>query len=144
MHLQQLLFCFFSNFVDCTLLYFVFDIYIICFLCSNKTWLSERFSLLSRHELLLLEHFLFHFNVFIFLYDFIPILILIIIIIIIVFIISFVIINFVIVIAITFSFSMLFNFYYSSFYHSVIYLCIYRIFLIFKHMTWPNVVQNWQ
>ena len=45
-------------------LYFVFDIYIKRFLRSNKTWLSERFPLLSRHELLLLEHFLFCFNSF--------------------------------------------------------------------------------
>ena len=36
---------------------FVFDIYIIWFLRSNKTWLSERFSLLSRYEWVLLEHF---------------------------------------------------------------------------------------
>ena len=34
---------------------------------SNKRWLSERFSLLSKYELLLLEHFLFCFNAFIFL-----------------------------------------------------------------------------
>ena len=51
-------------------LYFVFDIYILLFLCSNKTWLSERFSFLSRSELLLLEKFLFYFNVFIFLHDY--------------------------------------------------------------------------
>ena len=37
---------------------------------SNKRWVSERFSLLSKYELLLLEHFLFCFNVFIFLYDY--------------------------------------------------------------------------
>ena len=51
-------------------LYFTFDVYIMWFLHSNKRWLSERFSFLSRYELLLLEHFLFSFNVFIFLYDF--------------------------------------------------------------------------
>ena len=56
-----IIFCFF---------YLVFDIYIMWFLRSNKRWLSERFSLLSRYELLLLEHFLFCFNVFIFLYDY--------------------------------------------------------------------------
>ena len=56
-----LLFCF---------LYLLFDIYIMQFLRSHKRWLSERFSLLSRYELLLLEHFLFCFNVFIFLYDY--------------------------------------------------------------------------
>ena len=38
------------------------------FLHSNKRWISERFSLLSRYELLLLEHILCCFNIFIFLY----------------------------------------------------------------------------
>ena len=39
---------------------------IFAYLRSNKTWVSEHFSLLSRNELLLLEHFLFYFNAFIF------------------------------------------------------------------------------
>ena len=43
-------------------LYFVFDNYILWLLGSNKTWLSERFSFLSRHKLLLLEYFLFYFK----------------------------------------------------------------------------------
>ena len=47
---------------------FALDIYIMWFLRSDKTWLSECFSLLSRYELVLLEHFSFYFNVFIFLY----------------------------------------------------------------------------
>ena len=41
--------------------------YLLILLFINKTWLSERFSLLSRYELLLLERFLFYFNVSIFL-----------------------------------------------------------------------------
>ena len=66
MHLKQLFFyyLFYFTFLFC-FLYFVFDIYIMWFLRSNKTWLSERFSLLSRHKLLLPEHFSFCFNVFI-------------------------------------------------------------------------------
>ena len=59
------IFYFILSFSFC-FLYFVFDIYIKRFLRSNKTWLSERFPLLSRHELLILEHFLFCFNSFIF------------------------------------------------------------------------------
>ena len=57
-------FCFIILFFLFFFLYFVFNIYMTCFLRSNKTWLSERFSLLSRHELLFLEHFVFYFNVF--------------------------------------------------------------------------------
>ena len=37
-----------------------------------------------------------------------------------------------------------FEFYSSSFYHSVLHLCINRIFLNFKHMTWPKILQSWQ
>ena len=63
-------FCFiicFLFFLILCFLNFAFDIYIMWFLCSNKTWLSQRFFLLSRYELVLLEHFLFCFHVFIFL-----------------------------------------------------------------------------
>ena len=42
----------------------VFDIYIMCVTFTfNKRWFSERFSLLSRYEVLLLENFLFCFSV---------------------------------------------------------------------------------
>ena len=63
-------FCFiicFLFFLILCFLNFVFGIYIVWFLCSNKTWLSQRFSLLNRYELVLLEHFLFCFHVFRFL-----------------------------------------------------------------------------
>ena len=106
-------------------LYLLFDIYIMWFLRSNKRWLSERFSLLSRYELLLLEHFLFCFNVFIFLYDY----------------------------QFLFSFSS-FSHHISSFWMLLtliflfctilFYLCIYPMFFTFKQMTWPNIVQSWQ
>ena len=29
-------------------------------------------------------------------------------------------------------------------YHSILSLYIYRTFLNFKQMTWPNIVQNWK
>ena len=38
--------------------------YLLVLLFVNKTWLSERFSLLSRYELLLLERFVLYFNFF--------------------------------------------------------------------------------
>ena len=66
MHLQQLSFIYFYFWF----LHFVLDIYISELFRSNKTWLSESFLLLSRHELLLLEHILFFFNDFIFLYNY--------------------------------------------------------------------------
>ena len=106
-------------------LYLLFDIYIMWFLRSNKRWLSERFSLLSRYELLLLEHFLFCFNIFIFLYDY----------------------------QFLFSFSS-FSHHISSFWMLLtliflfctilFYLCIYPMFFTFKQMTWSNFVQSWQ
>ena len=46
---------------------FQWDIYIYTYI---YIWFPKRFSLLSRYELLLLEHFLFCFNIFIFLYDY--------------------------------------------------------------------------
>ena len=52
------------------LLFLIFDIYITWFLRSIKTWLSERFSLLSRYESLLLHDFLFCLNDFILLYSY--------------------------------------------------------------------------
>ena len=52
---------YFFYFVFCTL----FLIFTLCDFC-----VSERFSLLSRHGLILLEHFLFHFSVVIFLDDY--------------------------------------------------------------------------
>ena len=61
----------------------------------------------------------------------------------IIFIIIVAIIIFVIAIAIIISsYSMLLTF--ISFYHSVLYLWIYRIFFIFKHMTWLSIVQGSQ
>ena len=50
-------------------LYYIFDTYITQILLSNKTWLSELFSLLSRQKVLLLQEFLFYFNLFKFIYD---------------------------------------------------------------------------
>ena len=41
-----------TNFVLFIIFYFVFDVYIVWFLRSNETWHCERFSLLSRYELL--------------------------------------------------------------------------------------------
>ena len=38
------------------------------------------------------------------------------------------------------SFSMLLPLFFTI----VFYLCIYRIFLNFKQMTWPNIVKSWQ
>ena len=38
---------------------------VLWFSCFNNTWLSESFSFLSRYELLLIEHFLFYFSIFI-------------------------------------------------------------------------------
>ena len=105
--------CTYSNF--CVIifwfcfLYFVFDIYIIWFLGSNKTWFSERFPFLSRHELLLLVQFLFCFNVFIF-YIFIWLPNLILIIIIIIMIIFIIIVVFIVIVIIIFSYSMLSTF----------------------------------
>ena len=56
----------------------------------------------------------------------------------------FFIIVFVIVIAIIISsFSMLLIFIFLVF-TILFYLCVYRIFLNLKQMTWPNIVQNWQ
>ena len=54
-------FCFiiwFLFFLILCFLNFVFGIYIVWFLCSKKTWLSQRFSLLNRYELVLLDTFL--------------------------------------------------------------------------------------
>ena len=119
--LLLLLFCF---------LYLLFDIYIMQFLRSHKRWLSERFSLLSRYELLLLEHFLFCFNVFIFLCDY-------------QFLFSFsslLVWLFLLLLFLSLSLPLLFlrfqcfNFYFLFFYHSILSLCIY-----FKQMTWPNI-----
>ena len=98
---------------------------------SNKRWLSERFSFLSRYELLYLNTF---YSVLMF-YIFIQLPIFILILIIIVMII-FVIIVFVIVIVIISSFSMLLT-YFSSFYRSILSLYISNI-LNFKQMTWPK------
>ena len=70
--------------------------------------------------------------------NFIPIFILILIIIMIIF----VIIVFAIVIIIS-SFSMLLTFIFLVF-TILFYLCIYQIFLNFKQMTWPNIVQSWR
>ena len=109
------------------------------FLHSNKRWLSERFSLLSRYELLLLEHILFCFNIFIFLYNYQFYSHLIIIVKII-----FVIIVFIIVITtIISSFSMVLASILLVF-TILFYLCIYQMFLDFKQMTWPYIVQSWQ
>ena len=108
------------------------------FLSSNKTWLSERFPLVSKYELLLLEQFLFYFKSF-YICTRLSTFILIIIIIMIIF----VIIVFIIFIAITVSsLSMLLSFfifkafhfkcfsmfYLSSFYSSILSLCILNIF----------------
>ena len=41
------------------------------------------------------------------------------------------------------SFSMILTFIYLVF-TILFYLCIYRIFLKFKQMTWPAIVQSWQ
>ena len=104
-------------------LYFVFDICILWLLHFNKTWLSECFSLLGTHVLLLSEYFLFYFNDFIF-FIWLPILILI---------------NWLLSLLLllllflsychyyffTFNF---FNFYCSSFNHSILYLCINQKF----------------
>ena len=114
-------------------LYLVFDTYIMWFLHSNKRWLSERFSLLSRYELFFIEHFLFCLNVFVFIW--LPIFVLILIILIMI---IFVIIVFVIVITIIISsFSMLVI---SLVFTILFYLCIYRIFLNFKQMTCDRIL----
>ena len=58
--------------------------------------------------------------------------------------ISFVIMVFVISIGVIISsFSMLLTFIFLVF-TILFYLCMYRIFLYFKQMTWPNIVQSWQ
>ena len=110
------------------------------FLSSSKTWLSERFPYVSKYELFLLEHFLFYFKSF-YICTRLPTFILIIIIIIMI---IFVIIVFILFIAIIVSsFSMLLSFICLVF--IVLFcLCVYQIFLSFKHMTWPNIVQSWQ
>ena len=108
-------------------LYLVFDTYIMWFLHSNKRWLSESFSLLSRYELFFIEHFLFCLNVFVFIW--LPIFVLILIILIMI---IFVIIVFVIVITIIISsFSMLvISLVFTILFY--LYLCIYRIFFKFQ------------
>ena len=63
----------FINFISCSLA-LIFTLPDFC--VPVKHGFLNVFSLLSRHELLLLEHFLFYFNVFIFLYDYIYIFIL--------------------------------------------------------------------
>ena len=64
MHLQQLLFYHLSVF---WIFYFVFQtlllIFILCIFCIS---IKYGFPHLSRHELVLLEHFLFYFNAFYF------------------------------------------------------------------------------
>ena len=127
----MLLFCFFFYFVS-------YSLFLIFTLCSFCVPMKHGFlNLLSRYKLLLLEHFLFHFNVFIF----------------------YTIINFdshyhpyyyyyyyyyyhdccyyfyFCHCNYYFFISNIFNFYLSSFYDSFLYLCVYRIVLSFKHMT---------
>ena len=113
-------------------LYLVFDICIIWLLLSNKRWFSERFSLLSRYELLLVENFLFCVSV---LYIVIRLSIFILILIftfMIIFVIN--VFHFLISIISSFlhfvitSFSMLLTFIFEVF-TVLIYLCAYRIFL---------------
>ena len=58
MQLQQLLFYYLFFFKFC-LLYFVFDVYIIWFLRSNKTWLSECSSLSKLVSAIFYQIFIF-------------------------------------------------------------------------------------
>ena len=104
--------------------------YVIFAFQQNRAFCT--FSLLSRHELVLLEHLLFSFNIFMFLYDYhyhhycYDIF------------------HYYCFYFIFLSLFLLLLFLHTSSTSFCIYLCINRIFLNFKHMTWPNIVQSWQ
>ena len=122
MHLQQL---FITNFC---FLHFILNICVLGLLRFSKTWLSEIVPILSRHALLLLEHFLFYFSDFIFLYDYI-------------FWLSLSLFSLLSLLQLLLLFLILL-FPLVWFYHSILYLCINQIFLDFKHMTRQNIVQS--